>query len=37
MSNILSDEGLSFDDVLLVPVYSAILPDEVTTRARLTK
>lgn len=37
MSNILSDEGLSFDDVLLVPDYSAILPDEVTTRARLTK
>ena len=37
MSTILSDEGLSFDDVLLVPDYSAILPDEVTTRARLTK
>ncbi len=37
MSNILSDEGLSFDDVLLVPDYSAILPDEVTTRARLTQ
>ncbi len=37
MSYILSDEGLSFDDVLLVPDYSAILPDEVTTRARLTK
>ncbi len=37
MSNILSDEGLSFDDVLLVPDYSAILPDEVTTKAQLTK
>ncbi|MCF6246566.1 MAG: IMP dehydrogenase [Desulfobacula sp.] len=37
MSNILSEEGLSFDDVLLVPDYSAILPDEVTTRTRLTK
>lgn len=37
MSNILSDEGLSFDDVLLVPDYSAILPDEVTTQAWLTK
>ncbi len=37
MSNILSEEGLSFDDVLLVPDYSAILPDEVTTGARLTK
>ncbi|MBU4131673.1 MAG: IMP dehydrogenase, partial [Proteobacteria bacterium] len=37
MSNILSEEGLSFDDVLLVPEYSAILPDEVTTRTRLTR
>ncbi len=37
MSNILSDEGLSFDDVLLVPDYSAILPDEVNTRTRLTR
>lgn len=37
MSNILLNEGLSFDDVLLVPDYSAILPDEVQTRTRLTK
>jgi len=37
MSNILSEEGLSFDDVLLVPDYSAILPDEVTTRAQFTR
>ncbi len=37
MSNILSEDGLSFDDVLLVPDYSAILPDEVGTRTRLTK
>jgi IMP dehydrogenase len=37
MSNILSEEGLSFDDVLLVPDYSAILPDEVTTHTRLTR
>ncbi len=37
MSNILLKEGLSFDDVLLVPGYSAILPDEVQTRTRLTK
>ncbi|SDU60382.1 IMP dehydrogenase [Desulfobacula phenolica] len=37
MSNILSEEGLSFDDVLLLPDYSAILPDEVQTRTRLTK
>ncbi len=37
MSNVLSEQGLSFDDVLLVPDYSAILPDEVQTRTRLTK
>jgi IMP dehydrogenase len=37
MSNILLNEGLSFDDVLLIPDYSAILPDEVQTRTRLTK
>ncbi len=37
MSNILSHDGLSFDDVLLVPDYSAILPDEVQTKTRLTK
>ncbi|MEN8210131.1 MAG: IMP dehydrogenase [Thermodesulfobacteriota bacterium] len=37
MSNNLFKEGLSFDDVLLVPDYSAILPDEVQTRTRLTK
>jgi len=37
MSNILLHEGLSFDDVLLVPDYSAILPDEVQTHTRLTK
>ncbi|MBU8910638.1 MAG: IMP dehydrogenase [Desulfobacterales bacterium] len=37
MSNILSEKGLSFDDVLLLPGYSAILPDEVLTRTRLTK
>ena len=37
MSNVLPEQGLSFDDVLLLPDYSAILPDEVTTRTRLTK
>ncbi len=37
MSIILSEEGLSFDDVLLLPDYSAILPDEVFTHTRLTK
>ncbi len=29
-------EGLTFDDVLLVPAESAVLPNEVSTRARLT-
>ncbi len=37
MSTILTDEGLSFDDVLLVPDYSAILPDEVSVKTRLTR
>ncbi|MBF0203214.1 MAG: IMP dehydrogenase [Desulfamplus sp.] len=37
MSNIYTEEGLSFDDVLLIPEYSAILPDEVQTHTRLTK
>ncbi len=37
MSNIIFEDGLSFDDVLLVPDYSAILPDEVGTRTRLTR
>jgi IMP dehydrogenase len=30
-------EGLTFDDVLLVPAESAILPNEVSTRTRLTR
>ncbi|NOX33318.1 MAG: IMP dehydrogenase [Deltaproteobacteria bacterium] len=37
MSHILFEEGLSFDDVLLLPGYSAILPDEVLTNTRLTR
>ncbi|MDT8379464.1 MAG: IMP dehydrogenase [Desulfotignum sp.] len=37
MSTILPDEGLSFDDVLLVPDFSAILPDEVSVKTRLTR
>ncbi len=37
MSNILFQDGLSFDDVLLLPDYSAILPDEVQTKTRLTR
>jgi IMP dehydrogenase len=30
-------EGLTFDDVLLVPAESAVLPNEVSTRSRLTR
>jgi IMP dehydrogenase len=30
-------EGLTFDDVLLVPAASAVLPNEVSTRTRLTR
>jgi IMP dehydrogenase len=30
-------EGLTFDDVLLVPAESAVLPNEVATRTRLTR
>jgi len=37
MSNIVLEDGLSFDDVLLIPEYSAILPDAVQTHTRLTR
>ena len=30
-------EGLTFDDVLLVPAQSAVLPNEVSTETRLTR
>jgi IMP dehydrogenase len=30
-------EGLTFDDVLLVPAESAVLPNEVSTRTRFTR
>ena len=30
-------EGLTFDDVLLMPGYSEVLPREVSTRSKLTK
>ncbi len=30
-------EGLTFDDVLLLPAESSVLPDEVTTRTRFTR
>lgn len=41
MSNYLSEkilfEGLAFDDVLVLPRYSEVLPREVNTKTRLTK
>jgi len=37
MVNIIAEDGLSFDDVLLVPDYSSILPDDVQTKTRLTR
>ena len=30
-------EGLTFDDVLLVPAESEVLPNDVSTRSRLTR
>ena len=36
MSKILYD-ALTFDDVLLVPAHSQVLPNEVTVKTRLTK
>jgi IMP dehydrogenase len=32
-----AQEGLTFDDVLLVPAESRVLPNEVSTRTRLTR
>ena len=31
------NEGLTFDDVLLVPAYSEVLPGEVDTRTRFSR
>ncbi|GIW34731.1 IMP dehydrogenase [Meiothermus sp.] len=33
----IQQEGLTFDDVLLIPAYSEVLPREVDTRTRLTR
>lgn len=30
-------EGLTYDDVLLIPAYSEILPREVNTQTKLTR
>jgi IMP dehydrogenase len=37
MTNMQFDQGLSFDDVLILPGYSDILPDEAKTNTKLTK
>ncbi|MCK5543051.1 MAG: IMP dehydrogenase [Desulfobacterales bacterium] len=37
MTNFKFDEGLSFDDVLILPGYSDILPDQAKTNTKLTK
>ncbi|MDL2260209.1 IMP dehydrogenase [Deltaproteobacteria bacterium OttesenSCG-928-K17] len=37
MSEIIFKDGLTFDDLLLVPAYSEILPGEVDLTTRLTK
>ncbi len=36
-TNKLYGEGLTFDDVLLIPAYSSVLPREVDIRSRLTR
>jgi IMP dehydrogenase len=30
-------DGITFDDVLLIPAYSNVLPNEVSLKTRLTK
>jgi IMP dehydrogenase len=37
MSDLRITDGLTFDDVLLVPAHSDVLPGEVQTRTRLTR
>jgi IMP dehydrogenase len=37
MNNLIAEEAYSFDDVLLLPSYSDILPKDVDTRTRLTR
>ena len=36
-SKVFSDEALAFDDVLLIPAYSEILPVDVQLSSQLTK
>jgi IMP dehydrogenase len=37
MNNLIAEEAFSFDDVLLIPSYSDILPKDVETHTRLTR
>ncbi len=37
MPKILPDDGITFDDVLLVPAYSEIVPKDITVKTKLTK
>ena len=37
MNNLFAEEAYSFDDVLLVPSYSDVLPKDVTTQTQLTR
>jgi IMP dehydrogenase len=37
MAEIRKDDGLTFDDVLLVPGYSEVLPSEVDVSSQLTQ
>ncbi len=37
MAEVCPREGLTFDDVLLVPAHSRVLPSQVDTRTRLTR
>ena len=30
-------EGLTFDDVLLIPAHSSVVPNDVETKTRLTR
>jgi len=36
-SNKIVSEGLTFDDVLLIPAYSEILPREVNTKSKFSR
>ncbi len=37
MNNLIAEEAYSFDDVLLIPSYSDVLPKDVNTRTRMTR